>query len=125
MSLIVASHGDRTVVTVAGDLDDTVASDFQREIERHLEASTARIDIDLSAVGFCDSSGLRALMIVSRKAADQGIRLTLAAPSTAVQLVLEVSGILHHIPVDTNKPHIPPISGPGTSDPGTDLPMTL
>ena len=46
--------------------------------------------IDLGAVGFMDSSGLRSLLEARRRCAEAGRGFALARPSDAVQRVLEL-----------------------------------
>ena len=93
-----------SVVTASGDLDSETAEEFQEAVERQLDAGYARTVLDLAGVEFCDSSGLRALMILSRLATERGHTLTLARPSSAVRLVLEASGLTPYLPVEATLP---------------------
>ena len=49
--------------------------------------------LDLSEVGFLDSTGLGALVELSRDAEDQEIDFAISNPSVRVQRVLEVTGL--------------------------------
>ncbi len=53
--------------------------------------------IDLAAVTFIDSSGLRVLVQAHQERAEAGATLTLRSPSAAVQRLLEISGLAGHL----------------------------
>lgn len=54
--------------------------------------------LDLSAVSFIDSSGLRVLVAASEERVD-GRGIQLRSPSAAVQRLLEISGLTGHLDV--------------------------
>lgn len=99
-----ASRDGWSVVTASGDLDSETAEEFRAAVERQLDGGFAGTVLDLAGVEFCDSSGLRALMILSRLAAERGRTLTLARPSSAVRLVLEASGLTPYLPIEETLP---------------------
>jgi anti-sigma B factor antagonist len=55
--------------------------------------------LDLSAVDFCDSTGLGTLVWLHRQATGAGGRLLLAAPRRPVREILKISGVDRAIPV--------------------------
>jgi anti-sigma B factor antagonist len=63
-----------------------------------LDAAIARVEnakplvIDLAAVEFIDSSGLRSLLAASRRADTRGTRVVLRSPSTGVVRLLTITG---------------------------------
>lgn len=73
-------------VAIAGNIDFVTADQLQTGLLGLLErVSASMLDIDLSAVCFCDCAGLSALMAVYDAANERGcgVRITAAAPGTA------------------------------------------
>ncbi|MFE2914387.1 STAS domain-containing protein [Kitasatospora indigofera] len=82
------------VVEAAGELDlDSVPT--LRATLRHVLAAAIpppALMVDLAAVTFCDSIGLRALLQARIEAERRGTTLRLANPTKAVARVLEITG---------------------------------
>lgn len=78
-------------MTAAGDLDLPAADAFEREV-RSVAASGERLLIDLRAVEFLDSGGLRALLALRNDAKRHGRELALVPGPAAVQRVFVLSG---------------------------------
>ena len=100
------SHGrDRTelrvtrsrdgTLTVIGDLDASTSSRFERALQSH---ETTVVDdrplvIDVSGVGFTDSSGLRTLVAASLRAGRRGARVVLRNAGPELTRLLEITGL--------------------------------
>ncbi|GIF26658.1 anti-anti-sigma factor [Actinoplanes tereljensis] len=85
-------QGDTTTVVPSGDVSlETV--DVLREVLRNAVATHdgGKIDVDMGAVTFLDSSGIGVLVAAQRAAAARGIDLMLRDPGPIVRMVLEVS----------------------------------
>ena len=78
---------ERVVIVAEGELDIMGAPRLLEALPRE---GTTPIVIDLSAVDFMDSTGLRALLEARTAAAEAGRGFGLAAPSAAVTRVLEL-----------------------------------
>lgn len=88
------SQGEHTVVALAGEIDLYTAPRLQSELTGALSAAgPARIVVDMSAVDFCDSTGMNVLLAAHRLATERGGDLVLAAPRPAVRKILEVTGL--------------------------------
>jgi anti-anti-sigma factor len=89
------STGDGSVLMVRGDLDVAVGAEFVAAVDEVLstDPSINHVVIDLSAVEFIDSSGLRALLQLQQ---NFGGRVQIGAVSAAVQRLLELTGTLDH-----------------------------
>ena len=85
---------DGTMLVVRGEIDLSVATRFAQELERVLQRATVPVTVDLAAVGFIDSAGVRELVMAQRRARDDGVDLVLRDPSDACRRVLELSGLL-------------------------------
>jgi anti-sigma B factor antagonist len=98
LSLAVRSDESGTeIVSAAGDIDMASAPDLVETL--HSRLANATVVADLSAVAFCDSSGLRTLVQAHRFAQSNGHALRIAAPSAALERVFELTGLLRALPV--------------------------
>jgi anti-sigma B factor antagonist len=86
------SGDGRPVLAVSGEVDLAVAPRFATELATLLDSANGEALVDLSHVGFMDSSGVRELLIANRTADEAGSRLVLVAPSESCRHVLQVSG---------------------------------
>lgn len=81
-----------TTVTVAGDIDLLTATKFRDfacdEIAAHPQAAV----IDMTAVGFVDSSGISALVAIRKHADALGVSVVVE-PSRRVQAALKLAGL--------------------------------
>jgi anti-anti-sigma factor len=95
-------HADSITVVPEGDISlETV--DVLREVLRGIVDSqpVTRIDVDMRAVAFLDSSGIGVLVAARRVAATRGKTLTLSEPTPTVRMVLEIAhldGVLVRAP---------------------------
>ncbi|MHC3467403.1 ANTAR domain-containing protein [Streptomyces sp. 7R007] len=90
-TLHVKPDGDRTTVTVRGELD----LDGRRLADRlhdALDRSTTGVDLDLGEVAFCDCSGLNLLLDLRRRALDQSKTVVIRACGPTVERLLELTG---------------------------------
>lgn len=90
-----ADHDSAPLLAVRGEIDVAVAKRLSTELDSLADAATARDGravVDLSGVGFIDSSGVRELLKTQRRLQSEGGELVLRAPSAPCRRVLEVSG---------------------------------
>ncbi len=86
------------VFRLAGALDLTTV-DHLRAVVGPACAEGGEVLLDLSALSFCDSTGVGAFVWLHRQATAAGGRLLLAAPRRYVRDVLRISGVDRAIPV--------------------------
>jgi stage II sporulation protein AA (anti-sigma F factor antagonist) len=91
--------GEVAVLAVSGDLDLSNADELGVAIAR--EPRQSGLVIDLGAVPFMDSSGLRVLMLAS--AERDGHLATVVAPDSPVRRVLDLAGLAERIPNFPNR----------------------
>ncbi|MFF3469090.1 STAS domain-containing protein [Streptomyces sp. NPDC001984] len=84
--------GDRTTVTVRGELDIDVDWELDHALRAAVTRSVWGIELDLSGVTFCDCSGLNTLLAVRLQARRQSKTVTIRAASPAVHRVLTLTG---------------------------------
>jgi anti-sigma B factor antagonist len=86
------------VFRVTGSLDLTTVDRLRALVGPACTGGT-EVVLDLSALDFCDSTGVGTFVWLHRRAAAEGGRLVLAAPRRTVREVLRISGVDRAIPV--------------------------
>jgi anti-sigma B factor antagonist len=81
------------VLGLAGELDLSTVTMFVEALDGLLDDDPVRIELDLSALSFIDSSGVGAYVTAFRKAQATGSQLSIGDRSALVQRVLELSGV--------------------------------
>ncbi|MFI8257655.1 STAS domain-containing protein [Streptomyces filamentosus] len=90
--------GRTAVLTVAGELDMETADRLHELLAEQFGQGRHRLVLDLSALGFMDSSGLNVLIQAVNRARESDGDLYLAAPTPAVRRILEITGVMATIP---------------------------
>jgi anti-anti-sigma factor len=98
LNITVERHDDHVVVRVGGEVDLAVADQFQTAVTEELDLPPHRVVVVLRDVDFMDSTGLRALLLTSQRAASHGERLRLAELSQPVLRLLEIADLGDAIP---------------------------
>lgn len=98
----VVPDGDRMTVTVWGELD-LGSRRLLPELYDMLTLSGTGIDLRLDAVGFCDCSGLNALLDLRTRAVDEGKTVTVRSCGIAVERVLDLTG-MRELFADSGRP---------------------
>jgi anti-sigma B factor antagonist len=94
---VVRDHESATV-TLAGELDIATVPRVEEAIEATLTDELQVLTVDLSGLGFVDSSGLRLFIVLDQRAAEQGWELRLLRPDAQVLTVFQVSGVEENLP---------------------------
>ncbi len=79
------------VIAVSGRIDSTTAGDLEAVLPARVQAEDATV-LDLGAVSYVSSAGLRVLLKGAKTAKATGHRLTLAGLAPTVQEVFDISG---------------------------------
>ncbi|MER6677320.1 STAS domain-containing protein [Streptomyces sp. NPDC000983] len=82
----------RSLVTFAGEIDLATAPLVRGALAGCLRDGVRTIDVDLTAVTFCDASGLNAFLTAFRLGADRGTILRLHHPPPGLARVIEMTG---------------------------------
>lgn len=96
MGLVARQDGDAVVLALSGDLDLDNIAPLVTALTEAGETVTGPVVVDLSRVGFADSSTVNVLL---RAHGTLGPRLCLAAPSAFVQRLFAVIGLEQALPV--------------------------
>ena len=91
LQVSVFEEGGATVIAVEGELDAASTPELSHPLSRAV-AEGARVVLDLSDVGFVDSTGLHAIIDARTEADDHGGRVELCCePDGPVARVIEVA----------------------------------
>ena len=104
-----------TVVEVRGELDMATSPQLREGLQRLIDAGDRQLVVDMTWVGFMDSSALGALMVVFRALRDVGGRLCLASVQPTVHSVLSITSVDRVIDLYDDIPaaeaHVPAADG--------------
>ncbi|MEU8434467.1 STAS domain-containing protein [Streptomyces sp. NPDC029216] len=81
----------RVVARLCGEIDLEDARGLREDLVTALRASRTGLDLDLSAVTFCDSSGLHLLLDLNRLATETGRTLVLTVLSRPVARLIQLT----------------------------------
>jgi anti-sigma B factor antagonist len=86
--------GDVACVTVEGRLDAATVPVFEQTLQRLLADGQCRLVVDMSAVNYISSSGLRVLLTARRQARSRGGDVFLCCLHPRVREILEMVGFI-------------------------------
>lgn len=89
----VAMEPERALVRLIGELDVAGVPSAEAALIRAEAAAAARVEVDLSSLGFIDSSGLRVMLLARERAVKAGRRLVLHRGPVAVHRVFEMTAV--------------------------------
>src|SRR5262249_45349713 len=82
-----------TVVTLPDEIDMASADRIRGDLQAAVTAGATTVVADMTATTFCDTSGIRALVLAHKHAAASGAELRLVVPSAAVLRIIGVLGL--------------------------------
>jgi anti-anti-sigma factor len=91
LSLETSMAGRVAVVALDGELDLAGAAALEQELSRLEAEPPDAVVLDLRAVEFMDSSGLRVIAVASQRARDRGQRLALVPGGEQVMRVFDIT----------------------------------
>lgn len=98
----------RALITLAGEIDLTTAPLVSDALAGCLLDGVRTADVDLTAVTFCDASGLNAFLTAFRLATDAGMVLRLHYPPPTMARIIEITGcgfLLDELHTARARPH--------------------
>ena len=95
MDLVLSTSavGDLAVVTVGGEVDLDTASQLGDHALDAVRDVSPHVVLDLTGVTFMDSTGLKVLLSVQRRAELAGGSFGVAGPSRSVRKILALTGL--------------------------------
>jgi anti-anti-sigma factor len=87
-------RGDGERLRLSGELDRASGVALIEQLEATIaRAGSAPIELDLSAVSFVDSAGIRALILIDQLAEERGVPLVVQPPPKPLLELLQIAGI--------------------------------
>ncbi|MEV4300079.1 STAS domain-containing protein [Microbispora rosea] len=83
------------VVALDGALDYTNAELLRRDVEAILVAEHRELVLDLSDLGFCDSTGIRILLSIRKLMQERDGAVTLAGPNARLARIFKLTGLIN------------------------------
>lgn len=93
-------HGQRAVVTLPEEIDISNSAMIQDELISVLGKRPAALIVDMTPTTYCDSAGVRAVMLAYRQAASSGCELRLVISAAPVMRVFSLLGADRLIRID-------------------------
>jgi anti-anti-sigma factor len=91
---VIRTGAGAVVCRLAGDLDLGSLAPVRAALDSALDSGVRLLVVDLAGVDFCDSSGLNLLLQVRIEAEQAGVQVRLAALTSQVSRVFELTGAL-------------------------------
>jgi anti-sigma B factor antagonist len=85
--------GDTVMVSLRGEVDLATATLLQDQLKEALGCGADRVIVDLSALSFIDSTGMRVLLEAALGSQEDSTGLYFLRGSTQVERILLVSGV--------------------------------
>ena len=99
MTITPTHSGDAVVLGVAGRLDAITAPEFEKTCQGCISSETRKVVMDLEAVEYISSAGLRAILLVGKTVQAGGGVLGFSGLRGTVKDVLEMAGFSSLFPV--------------------------
>ncbi|MEO5875879.1 MAG: STAS domain-containing protein [Streptosporangiaceae bacterium] len=100
----VSDLGRYTLIAPRGELDVTNSSRFRDELLTAVGSARAAVIVDLSRLGFCDSSGMGVLVQGYKRAQERDIAYEVSGAHGRVATILDLTGLYEglHVRADLN-----------------------
>jgi anti-sigma B factor antagonist len=92
-------EGDWTILDVKGEIDLYSSSTLREKIIQLVDEGRTRLIVNLTEVGFMDSSGLGVLVGALKRLTERGGKLVLACPEGSPLKVLTITGLDKVFPI--------------------------
>lgn len=93
----VDQNGGTTVVKLHGELDLASTPTFSAQLDQTASAAPAAIVLDLTALEFIDSTGLRAILQVDETCRESGRRFAVVPGGSQVARLFEIARVQEHL----------------------------
>jgi len=94
LTLTERRDGETVVIALSGEADLASAPPVGDRVAELLSQDVPRVQLDLSGLGFLDSSAVRVFLRCRKQAADVGVPLDVICPDGPARRVLSLLGLL-------------------------------
>jgi anti-anti-sigma factor len=99
MEIAEETQGATLVVRPAGRLDRTTSPELERLLLARIEGGAARLLLDLAALDYVSSAGLRVVLVAGKRLKAANGALLLCGLKPAIREVFEISGFATLFPI--------------------------
>jgi anti-sigma B factor antagonist len=99
MEITEGRTADIVTLSLAGKLDTTSAKAFEEKILGQIEAGDRRFIIDLAQLDYVSSSGLRVLLLASKRLSSANGKIALCSLKDQVKEVFDIAGFSSIFPI--------------------------
>ena len=99
MEILKERIGDTYVVSANGRLDGIYSTAFAKEVAELIIDANPKILIDFAEIDFVTSAGIRAVLLLMKKAEASGVVFALCGVNAQVREVLDIAGLASVITV--------------------------
>ena len=99
LTVQVEQAGDALMVWASGELTRSTAERFEAELRQAIDNDASTVVLDLGAVGFIDSTGLRSLLRIANHSLRDGGRLRMRNASAPVHEAIVWGGLDRKLPL--------------------------
>jgi anti-anti-sigma factor len=92
---------DGTAIKLAGELDSATAATVLEHFDRLSASGRAPLVLDLAALEFIDSAGLRSIIMIEQLASRRGVALSVVPPAPPLLELLDVTGLTERLSLAT------------------------
>jgi anti-sigma B factor antagonist len=93
----VDQNGGTTVVKLHGELDLASASAFSAQLDQTTSNAPAAVVLDLTALEFIDSTGLRSILRIDESCRESGRRFAVVPGESQVARLFEIARVQEHL----------------------------
>lgn len=97
LEIVSSIESGAVVLSVSGELDIATAAKLESEIDAKLANAPSALYVDLSAVDFMDSTGLRILIRAERQISETGGSFGVVTGESPARRVIELTGMNEHL----------------------------
>ena len=102
MRILSEYQSGRLKISLQGELDHHEAKNAMDKIAEAMDACMPReLTLNMSGLGFMDSSGIAVILKINKKLSFNGGRLRIESPQSQPMKVLEAAGINALVPIKT------------------------
>ena len=97
LTVRVEQDGDALVISASGELNLTNVKTLDAELRMAIAGDASAVILDLGAVSFIDSAGLRVVLLMAKHSLRNGGRLRLVRGSAPLERAIQGGGVEEHL----------------------------
>lgn len=99
MDIVESTSAGVLTLTVTGRIDTGTTDAFASALSACIDRGERRLILDLAAVDYISSVGLRAFILAAKRLSPLGGRIVLCAPQARIRQLLDIAGFASLFPI--------------------------